>query len=123
MSLGRRFINVARAEVSDWFRKLQDVGSSTGEEPAFAEPPRADPLHSRRGQDPIPPEIARYYANLELPVGASADEVRAAYKRLMRRYHPDHHHTDSGRNQAATELARELRVAYESVLEHLGARR
>lgn len=120
MSLRRRFINVARAEVSDWLKRLQDSGRS---EPAFAEARSSEVPKSETREDPISADIARYYANLELPVGASADEVRAAYKRLMRRYHPDRHQSDAQKAKVATQLAQELRVAYESLLRHLGSPR
>lgn len=65
------------------------------------------------------PEIRRFYANLELPLGAPATEVKAAYRRLMRRYHPDKHSTDPDRARAAHLLAHELRRAYEGLLAHL----
>lgn len=121
MSLRRRFINVARAEVSSWFRRFPEGEAPRGE-PAFAASSADSARREHDGRDPITQDIARYYANLELPVGASADEVRAAYKRLMRRYHPDHHLTDDTKAEAATQLARELRHAYESLLHHLGSK-
>ncbi len=65
------------------------------------------------------PEVRRFYANLELPIGAPLDEVKAAYRRLMRRYHPDKHHADPERAAAANRLAHELRAAYEGLLRHL----
>lgn len=37
----------------------------------------------------LPGEVARAYAALELPAGAPAEAVRAARRRLARRYHPD----------------------------------
>lgn len=64
-------------------------------------------------------EIRKYYANLELPIGAPADEVKAAYKRLMRRYHPDKYSSDPERARASHLLAQELRQAYEGLLQYL----
>jgi hypothetical protein len=49
----------------------------------------------RRPHDPTPPPAetamteAEAYRVLGLPQGASVEEVRAAYRRLMRRVHPD----------------------------------
>jgi len=63
--------------------------------------------------------IRRYYANLELPIGASLAEVKAAYRRLMRRYHPDLHQADGEKAAVATRLAQELRTAYEGLVAHL----
>ena len=66
--------------------------------------------------------IGRFYANLELPVGASAAEVKAAYRRLMRRYHPDKHVNDPHAAQVAHELTHRLRTAYDGLMAHLEGR-
>jgi curved DNA-binding protein CbpA len=57
-------------------------------------------------------ELRQYYANLELPFGADLDQVKQAYRRLMRQYHPDKHHADAARRQLATQLSQKLTVAY-----------
>jgi DnaJ-domain-containing protein 1 len=125
MTLGRRLWNVARAEMRGVFRR---------ERPA-PEVARAEPKAEARRPEPPPPEppprarpprvptreaeLRQWYANLELPYGAGADEVRAAYRRLMRRYHPDLHHGDEAAQRVATELSQALRRAYEGLLAHL----
>ncbi|MBK6689700.1 MAG: J domain-containing protein [Deltaproteobacteria bacterium] len=118
MSLGRRLFDVARAELRHQARRL---GSD-----AEAQAPAPDPDHSPSPRQPepvvepgLPPEIQRYYANLELPVGAPLEEVKGAYKRLMRRYHPDLHQQDPERAQAATRLAQALRSAYDGLVAYL----
>ena len=66
------------------------------------------------------PELAGYYANLELPYGASRDEVHSAWKRLMKQYHPDLHAADPEKRRIANQLTAELTDAYrhlDSVLE------
>ena len=50
-----------------------------------------------------------YFAVLELSAGASEQEIRAAYRRLARRYHPDLH---PERTDADARL-KELNAAYE----------
>lgn len=57
-------------------------------------------------------EFRQYYANLELPFGASLDEVKRSYRRLMRQYHPDKHQADPARRELATQLSQKLTVAY-----------
>src|SRR6266702_2558520 len=37
----------------------------------------------------VPAHLAREYALLEIGPGASTQEVKAAYRRLSKRYHPD----------------------------------
>ena len=58
------------------------------------------------------PGLAGYYANLDLPYGADLAAVKAAWKRLMKKYHPDRHVQDPAKRQAANELAAELTRAY-----------
>jgi DnaJ-domain-containing protein 1 len=130
VSLGRRLWNVARAELRDALKRpARREDPPAREDPA---PPREPPPDARAhaGQDARPPrerargapsdtDLRRWYANLELPYGATADEVRAAYRRLMRRYHPDRHHGDPDAEKVAGELAQGLRRAYEGLLAHL----
>lgn len=139
MSVKRRFMNVARLEAMHAAARLRTAASGwidsslrPGAPEARGDDLDADYARIRReveaelqGVAPgavaaeAPPEIRRFYANLELPDGASLDEVKAAYRRLMRRYHPDKHHGDPERAAAATRLAHELRQAYEGLLRHL----
>ncbi|MFO0692061.1 MAG: J domain-containing protein [Polyangiales bacterium] len=67
-------------------------------------------------------QLLQWYANLELPPFASLDEVRKAYRDLMKRYHPDRHATDPERQRIATELAQSLTRAYESLTAYLEKR-
>lgn len=77
------------------------------------------------GRTPLNPEyreqVRVWYARLELPVGADADEVRRSFRRLMRQYHPDRFTDSPEDEQTATELSQMLSVAYEGLLEYLGA--
>lgn len=120
MSMSKRIFNIARAELRSAFKGLTSDNelSSELEEEIARGPQTASPPHPRG----VSTEISRFYANLELPIGAGPDEVRAAYRRMMRRYHPDHHHQDGDKNEVATELAQRLRAAHDGLLAHLGAK-
>lgn len=122
MSLRDRLFNIARAEIGEAARRFRegtrgffDVDELDAEDIPYRDYSTPAPT------SPQTALIRRYYANLELPIGASAAEVKAAYRRLMRRYHPDRHATDPARAKVANELAQELRKAYEGLLTHLGA--
>lgn len=127
MSLGERLWNLARAEISAARRKLADSArgawTGTARDSASSDGRSADhdaweqPYEVPREPE-VDPAIRRYYANLELPVGASLPEVKAAYKRLVRTYHPDRH----GQDPAAARITIELRTAYEALETHLSAR-
>ena len=140
MSIGKRLLNVARAELGDAARRLKDsaeqILEGTSPSRASHEDPeleaireqvrreeaerRANPDRAPR-RDDVPEDVRRFYGNLELPIGASADEVKAAYRRLMRRYHPDKHALDPAQAKVATEISQQLREAYDGLLRYLGA--
>lgn len=59
--------------------------------------------------------IRDYYANLEVEYGADLDTVKASYRNLMRKYHPDRYTNDPDMERMATGLAQELTRAYQAV--------
>ncbi len=86
--------------------------------------PAAGAGSARAGAAPPPPrsppnEIARAYAALELPVGSDFEAVKASYRRLMRKYHPDRHAGSPEKQRSATELAQRLSEAYAILEKHL----
>jgi DnaJ-domain-containing protein 1 len=56
--------------------------------------------------------IRRAYAALEVPPGSDFDTVRKAYRRLMRKYHPDLHAQSKDAQRAANDLAQKLTESY-----------
>jgi DnaJ domain len=65
-------------------------------------------------------KLASYYRMLELPYGAPLFNVKASYKRLMKKYHPDKYQSDEQR-ETATELVKKLNEAYAELTKHLEA--
>lgn len=123
MSLRDRLFNVAKAELRDAARKIREAADDLlGEQPRHSYDFDEDPFARFEPEPSIPhesPDVRRWYANLELPIGAPLPEVKAAYRRLMRRYHPDKHQSDPKRAAAAHELAQRLREAYDGLTAHL----
>ncbi len=64
-------------------------------------------------------KIASHYKVLELEEGASWDEVREAYRRLIKTYHPDKFGLDPEKQEAANEIMQGLNEAYAALEEHL----
>ncbi|RMH39221.1 MAG: J domain-containing protein [Deltaproteobacteria bacterium] len=64
------------------------------------------------------PELAKHYETLNLPYGAPFSEVKQAFRRLMRKYHPDMHAGSPDKQRAAAELTKKLTVAYNALERH-----
>jgi len=63
--------------------------------------------------------IARAYATIGVPRGASARELKRQYKRLVRQWHPDRWTNDPAGQAEASSRMRVINAAY-ATLEHLG---
>jgi len=109
----KRLIDIARANLNHFSDQRTEEENSTGstEEPAFgfdaSEPGRTD--QPKQAHD----SLARYYANLEIAPGADREAVKTAWKRMMKKYHPDLHDTDPEKRKTAEELTRRLTESYQ----------
>ncbi len=75
--------------------------------------PRSGPTNPPPATPPPPagPE-AGYYAALELPANASFEEIKRAYKTMMKKYHPDRFHNEPQKKQFAEAVTQKLNEAY-----------
>ncbi|HEU5060397.1 MAG TPA: J domain-containing protein [Kofleriaceae bacterium] len=64
-------------------------------------------------------KIAKYYKVLDLPYGADFEQVKAAYRKLIRKYHPDLHGSTPQKQKAANELTVQVTQAYNELEAHL----
>jgi DnaJ-domain-containing protein 1 len=60
-------------------------------------------------------QLRKDYTNLEVPFGASFEEVRKAYKNLLRKYHPDRFATDPNKLKIATEITKKINESYQKI--------
>ncbi len=65
-------------------------------------------------------QLAEWYKALNLQPGADLGEIKSAYRQLMRKYHPDMHAGNPGKQKAANELSMRVTAAYNGLQEHLG---
>ncbi len=64
-------------------------------------------------------KIANYYANLEIPYDSDLETVTKAWKKLLRKYHPDMHSTDPEKVKIANEIVQVLNNAYNELQKYL----
>ena len=66
---------------------------------------------SQEANAPDPSE-KEYYEALEVPYGASYEQIKTAYKKLIKEYHPDKYHNEPKKHQMALEVTQRLNKAY-----------
>ena len=98
-TLGRRLARLVRAKLLLYQTPLQ-------EEPD-------------KPQDPAPFEMSqqdRWLQTLELSRGSSDEDIRAAYLRLSKRFHPDRFASAPEKLELANELMQEINRAYRGLI-------
>ena len=99
----------ARDEVDEATRRPRPSRSTTrGFDERFERFRPEPPRRTAAGDE----AIRKAYAALEVPPGSDFDTVRKAYRRLMRKYHPDLHTSSPDSQKAANDLAQRLTEAY-----------
>lgn len=53
-----------------------------------------------------------YYGNLELQAGASFEQIKSQYRKLLKKYHPDKFQNDREKQKTAEEVVCKLNKAY-----------
>ena len=64
-------------------------------------------------------QVAEWLRVLDLQEGADLSQIKSSYRQLMRKYHPDMHAGNPGRQKAATELSMRVTAAYNGLITHL----
>ena len=106
MDIFSRLYNIIRAETGSEREPVWEADE------AFEEPAEPAPGPPNPAQDP---ELARCYAHLEIPYGANLESSRRAWKRLLKKYHPDLHAHDAQKRRIADQLAAELTRSFQEI--------
>lgn len=61
------------------------------------------------------PRLQSCYAMLEIPYGSSLEQSRSAWKRLLKKYHPDLFSSNPEKARIAEEISQELNLAFEDI--------
>tara|TARA_Y100000294_G_scaffold101982_1_gene94721 strand:+ start:717 stop:1094 length:378 start_codon:yes stop_codon:yes gene_type:complete len=62
-------------------------------------------------------DLAKNYANLEIPYGSDLQTAKKAWKKMLKKYHPDLHSRDPEKLETATRLTQGLTKAYNEIKE------
>jgi DnaJ-domain-containing protein 1 len=113
-SPGRRAdpdLEAAYEELDDFLR-----GGKAGFEAKRASTGRDARPDSRGFGGNTPPEsLRRDFEELGLPFGASADDCKAAYKKLLKLHHPDRHAGHEGNMRKATAKSARINAACDRI--------
>ena len=111
-----------KAAADDAFRRMKEQAakgnystgtsssSSSGGSTNSARPPRPGSTEA---------QVAEWYRVLDLSVGAEMSQIKSSYRQLMRKYHPDMHAGNPGKQKAATELSMRVTAAYNGLVSYL----
>ena len=102
----------SRAKASGSSRERAGGGRASGSQRASGGASAAWGGWRGRGHRAKDGALAKHYAVLEVPVGSDFATIKAAYRKLMRKYHPDLHRNDPQKLQAASEVTVALTTAY-----------
>lgn len=104
----------------EYLRKKRSENNSQSQS-RHQKPPNEETSHNRNGHPNRDSELAKYYANLEVPYGSDLETVRRAWKQLVRKYHPDFHSENPEKQEIANKLVQELNHAYKELEKRLTA--
>ena len=101
-----------RATADEAFRRMKaQAGAGATAGSASAKPPRAGSPEA---------QVAEWLRVLDLQPGSDLAQIKAAYRKMMRKYHPDLHTGDARKQKAANELSMRVTNAYNGLRQHLG---
>jgi DnaJ-domain-containing protein 1 len=119
-----KFLRTVRANLNgllDRIREIDELGGiktilERGLDEGFETIGQPNAAGGRTSQEKT---IKDYYANLEVEFGADIDTVKASYRNLMRKYHPDRYTNNPEMERMATQLSQELTHAYQAIESYL----
>jgi len=104
----RRILKIAQSELNDLVRKNKFFENYVSSEKTINFQEESEYKDTFSPSDPL----AKYYANLEIPVGSNQTVIKSAWKKQLKKYHPDLHCSDPEKKIIAENLTRQLNEAY-----------
>jgi DnaJ-class molecular chaperone len=104
----KRILKIAQAELNDLVRKNKFFENYVSPDKTIDFQVQSEYKETDFPSDPL----AKYYANLEIPVGSDQTIIKNAWKKQLKKYHPDLHCSDPEKKMIAESLTRQLNEAY-----------
>lgn len=124
MSLTRRLTRILRAHLGDM--RTDDPLDDIEVEPLSDDGPSAsthdttsDSTSAADGTADVPPDVAKAYRALEVPVGSDRETVKKGYRRMMKKYHQDRFTDDDEKREIAGTVSKRINRAHDRILEYL----
>ncbi len=107
----------AKAAADDAFRRVKEQAARGGS-PGGSAGSGSSSSGGRAPRGANAAQVTEWYKQLDVQPGADLAEIKSAYRKLMRKYHPDLQ-ADPTKKRAATELTMRVNNAYNSLVEYL----
>jgi DnaJ-domain-containing protein 1 len=104
----KRILKIAQAELNGLVRKNKFFEKCVSSDKTINFQKQSEYKDTYSPSDPL----AKYYANLEVPVGSDQTIIKNAWKKQLKKYHPDLHCSDPDKKIIAENLTRQLNEAY-----------
>ena len=110
-----------RSAADEAFRRMKDQartggGRSSQSSQASASAQASGSSRPPRGSTEV--QLLEWYRVLDLQLGADMVQIKTAYRKMMRRYHPDMHAGNPGKLKAANEMSMRVTGAYNGLGAH-----
>lgn len=112
-----RIFRIIRANIGDAFAREQNTGALERElyERYLEQMHKADAAPVDEPTAPPPAYSAEelsHYQALEVQPGADFEQIKAAYKTMIKKYHPDRFAKQPDKQKIAMEITRRINIAY-----------
>jgi len=101
-------LDAAYDELNDYLGKNDTADKSGGKASGF----RAENQEKEQKERAVPAELRSDFSELGLGPDATAEECKAAYKKLLKLHHPDRHAGHEGNMKKATEKTARINASY-----------
>lgn len=95
------------------------TGATSGSDPRSARTASSASATSNTSSSDVPPEVAKAYRALEVPVGSDRETVKKGYRRMMKKYHQDRFENDDEKREIAGTVSKRINKAYQRINEYL----